>query len=171
MASPLNRQVLILNRSYEPLSVISARKAVVLLYLGKVEIIEERPGMLIRSISAAYPFPSIVRLLRFARFHRRKIVLSRKNVIKRDGGRCQYCGASNKPLTVDHVIPKKLGGQDTWENLVCACVQCNNRKGDRTPEQANMPLARQPRRPNHILFIHQNIVHMDERWKPYLFLS
>ena len=83
MASPLNRQVLILNRSYEPLSLISARKAVVLLYLGKVEVIENRPEMVIRSISTSYPFPSIVRVLKFARVHRRKVVLSRKNIIKR----------------------------------------------------------------------------------------
>lgn len=168
---PLNRQVLILNRSYEPLSVISARKAVLLMYLGKVEMIEDHPELSIRSISASFPFPSIVRLLRFARIHRRNIILSRKNIIKRDGGKCQYCGAGNRPLTVDHVIPKKHGGQDLWENLVCACVNCNNKKGDRTPEKANMTLLKQPRKPTHILFIHQNIVKMDERWKPYLFLS
>ncbi|MCA9741129.1 HNH endonuclease [candidate division KSB1 bacterium] len=167
----LNRQVLVLNRSYEPLGLVSARKAVLLIFLGKVEIIENQPDMFIHSISAAYPLPSILRLLQFAKVHRRKIILSRKNIIKRDNGKCQYCGSSSKPLTVDHVIPKRRGGPDSWENLVCACVSCNNRKGDHTPEQAKMPLLKQPRKPNHVIFIHQNIVKMDERWKPYLFLS
>jgi 5-methylcytosine-specific restriction endonuclease McrA len=63
------------------------------------------------------------------------------------------------------------GGEDTWENLVCACVQCNNRKGDRTPEEAGMPLRRCPRRPNHVTFIRHVVGTLDERWKPYLFLN
>lgn len=171
MSSLLNRQVLILNRSYEPMNLISARKAVLLMYLGKVEIIETVQQLQIRSISMSLPMPSIVRLVKYTKVHRRTIVLSRKNVIKRDGGRCQYCGTRHAPLTVDHVVPRKQGGADAWENLVCACVVCNNKKGDRTPEQARMPLLRKPKRPNHVIFIHQNIVNMDERWKPYLFLS
>jgi 5-methylcytosine-specific restriction endonuclease McrA len=99
------------------------------------------------------------------------VVLSRKNIIKRDNGRCQYCGSPHKPLTVDHVLPKNRGGEDSWENLVCACVSCNNRKGNRTPDEARMPLFRKPQRPTHIFFMQHFVGVVDERWKPYLFMN
>lgn len=167
----LNRKVLIVNQNYEPLCVVNARKAMILIYLGKAEIIEQYPSLYIHSISRAFPYPSIVRLVAFVRVPRRGVVLSRKNILKRDNHRCQYCGARNRPLTVDHVLPKVRGGKDSWENLVCACVACNNRKGNRTPEEANMSLMRQPKRPSYLFFIYQSIQRIDERWKPYLYLS
>ena len=170
MAS-LKRNVLILNQNYEPMSVISARKAVILMYLGKVEIIERHPFWEIRSVSRSFPFPSIVRLVSYIHVPRKRVVLSRKNIIKRDSARCQYCGSHQKPLTVDHVLPKNRGGEDSWENLVCACVTCNNRKGNRTPEEARMPLLRRPQRPSHLIFIQHFIGVVDERWKPYLFMN
>lgn len=170
MAS-LNRNVLIVNQNYEPMSVISAKKAVVLIYLGKAEIIERHPRLEIRSVRLAMPFPSIVRLISFVSIPRKRVVLSRKNIIKRDSGRCQYCGASQKPLTVDHVLPKNRGGEESWENLVCACVWCNNRKGNRMPEEARMPLLRKPQRPNYIFFMQHFVGVVDERWKPYLFMN
>ncbi len=170
MAS-LNRNVLIVNQNYEPMSVISAKKAVVLIYLGKAEIIERHPRLEVRSVRLAMPFPSIVRLVSFVSIPRKRVVLSRKNIIKRDSGRCQYCGSLQKPLTVDHVLPKNRGGEDSWENLVCACVWCNNRKGNRTPEEARMPLMRKPQRPNHIFFMQHFVGVVDERWKPYLFMN
>jgi 5-methylcytosine-specific restriction endonuclease McrA len=74
-------------------------------------------------------------------------------------------------LTVDHLLPVSRGGEDTWENLVAACVECNNRKGDRTPEEARMSLPRHPIRPNHVTFIRHYVGVLDERWKPYLFLN
>jgi 5-methylcytosine-specific restriction endonuclease McrA len=85
--------------------------------------------------------------------------------------RCQYCGFNHGPFTIDHVIPKRSGGLDTWENLVCACISCNNKKGDRTPEQANMPLLKTPRRPSHLFFIQSFLGHPDDSWKPYLFMN
>ena len=97
-------------------------------------------------------------------------MLSRKNVLRRDRHRCQYC-RSNDRLTIDHVIPKSRGGKDTWENLVAACVPCNNRKGSRTPEEAGMPLLRKPFRPSHVMFIRDYIGRLDDKWKPYLFLA
>lgn len=166
----MNAKVLILNQNYEPMSVVNARKAVVLLYLGKAELIEAKDGQLVRSVSLAMPFPSIVRLSVFVRVPYKRIILSRKNILRRDGHRCQYCGRSDIPLTVDHVLPLSRSGEETWENLVCACVQCNNRKGDRTPEEAFMHLRRVPTRPNHVTFIRQFVGTLDERWKPYLFL-
>ena len=152
------------------MSVINAKKAIVLLYLGKAELIEAHTGLRIRSVSASMPFPSIVRLSMYVRVPFKKIILSRKNILRRDGHRCQYCGRSDLSLTIDHVLPLSRGGEDAWENLVCACVQCNNRKGDRTPDESSMPLRRKPMRPNHVTFIRHVMGSLDERWKPYLFL-
>ncbi|RME00819.1 MAG: HNH endonuclease [Calditrichaeota bacterium] len=171
MSYSLNRKVLILNQNYEPIGVVNARKAIILMYLGKAELIERHPHLSVRTISRAYPYPSIVRLIAFVRLPRRGVILSRKNILKRDGFRCQYCGQRNRPLTVDHVIPKMRGGVDSWENLVCACVVCNNKKGNRTPEEAKMPLLRTPKKPSYLFFIYHTIGTIDDRWKPYLFLS
>ncbi|MGH8004239.1 MAG: HNH endonuclease, partial [Limisphaerales bacterium] len=101
----------------------------------------------------------------------KRILLTRKNVIKRDGHACQYCGGAHGEMTVDHVVPKIYGGADSWENLVCACTRCNNLKGDKTPEQAGFPLLRRPRRPNQITFIQQFVGISDTRWRQYLFLD
>ncbi len=152
------------------MSVINVRKAIILLYLGKAELIEANLGREIRSVSAAMPFPSIVRLSMYVRIPYKKIILSRKNILRRDGHRCQYCGRTDMTLTVDHVFPSSRGGEDTWENLVCACVGCNNRKGDKTPDESRMLLNRTPMRPNHVTFIRHFVGSLDERWKPYLFL-
>ncbi len=104
------------------------------------------------------------------RVHYKRVMLSRKNILRRDNHKCQYCGRSDLPLTIDHVIPKSKGGQDTWENLVAACIKCNNKKGDRTFEEANMQLIRKPFRPSHIMFLKNFVGQVDERWKPYLYL-
>jgi 5-methylcytosine-specific restriction endonuclease McrA len=166
----MNAKVLILNQNYEPMSIINVRKAIVLLYLGKAELIEANDSLRVRSVSVTMPFPSIVRLGVYIRVPYKKIILSRKNILRRDAHKCQYCGRSDLTLTVDHVIPISRGGEDTWENLVCACVTCNNKKGDRTPEEALMPLRRKPMRPNHVTFIRHFVGSLDERWKPYLFM-
>jgi len=167
----INRKVLVLNHNYEPLSVCNVKKAVVLLYLGKAELIAALDGKLLHSVSRTMPFPSIVRLSVYVRVPFKKIVLSRKNILRRDGHRCQYCGRSDIPLTVDHVIPRARGGTDIWENLVSACVRCNNKKGDRTPGEAHMPLLRKPIRPNHVMFIRDFVGKVDDHWKPYLFMN
>jgi 5-methylcytosine-specific restriction endonuclease McrA len=167
----LSKDVLVLNQNFEPLSVCSVKRAVILVYLGKAEIIERYDGQTIRSISWSIPVPSIVRLDFYVKVPHKSIVLSRKNVIKRDGHKCQYCGSTEGPMTVDHVIPKIYGGKDSWDNLVCACMKCNNIKGNRTPEQAGSKLQRQPRKPNHITFIQQFVGIADNRWKQYLFLD
>jgi 5-methylcytosine-specific restriction endonuclease McrA len=167
----VNRKVLVLNHNYEPLSVCNVKKAVILLYLGKAELIAALDGKLLRSVSMAMPFPSIVRLSIYVRVPFKKIVLSRKNILRRDGHRCQYCGRSDVGLTVDHVTPRARGGEDAWENLVCACVKCNNKKGDRTPAEAQMPLPRKPIRPNHVMFIRDFVGTVDDCWKPYLFMN
>ena len=166
----LHSQVLVLNQNYEPMTITNAKKAIILIYLGKAEIIEKNEAY-IHSISTSYPLPSIVRLTRYINVPRKRIILSRKNIIKRDSHTCQYCGARFGPVTIDHVIPKVRGGEDTWENLVCACVKCNNKKGNRLLEEVGMVLARKPQRPNYIFFIRYFIGKIDNRWKPYLYMK
>jgi len=166
----LNQSVLLLNQNYEPLSVCNVKKAVILLYLGKAEMIETNHG-LIRSVSHTMPIPSVIRLIHYIRAPRKRIVLNRKNLLIRDNYTCQYCGRRTYPLTIDHVIPKQFGGKDTWENLVVACLACNNKKANRTPEQAGMRLIKKPQKPNHFFYFQHFIGVKDEKWKPYLFLD
>ncbi len=166
----LNNRVLVLNQNYEPMSVCSAKRAIILLYLEKAEIIEKNHEM-IHSINSAIPLPSVVRLARFVHVPRKRILLNRKNIIKRDNHQCQYCGTRSGPVTVDHIIPKDRGGEDTWENLVCACVKCNTKKRNRTPQEAGMKLLRRPRKPGYLFFIQHLVGIPDERWKQYLFLT
>lgn len=166
----LNAKVLLLNQNYEPLTVVSARKAIVLEFAEKVEVVERRERW-VHSQHLRYPVPSIVRLRRFIHIPHKRVELTRRNIMRRDGFRCQYCNSSKGPFTIDHVLPKTRGGADTWENLVCACVECNSRKGSRTPEQANLRIAKQPRRPSHLFFIQHFIGIQEEGWKPYLFMN
>ena len=167
----LSRNVLVLNQNYEPLSVCTVKRAVILIYLGKAEIIEKHDGNRVHSVSWSLPVPSVVRLGFYIRIPHKRILLTRKNILKRDSYTCQYCGENDSQMTVDHVIPKIYGGQDSWENLVCACIRCNNVKGNRTLEQAEMKLLKRPKRPNHITFIQQFVGISDNRWKQYLFLE
>ncbi len=162
---------MVLNQSYEPLTICNLRKAIVLIYLGKAETVINDERKSLHSISTTYPWPSIIRISKFVRVPYKKVVLTRKNILRRDGFKCVYCGRSDIPLTIDHIIPKARGGDDTWENLVSACTICNNKKGDRTPDEAKMRLMFQPFKPSHIVFIKNVVGRLDERWKPYLYLS
>nr|WP_245846122.1 HNH endonuclease [Longibacter salinarum] len=162
--------VLVLNQDYSALTVCSVQRAVILMHLQKVHLVEAVPDQYIRSPNLRYPSPSIVRLKQYASVPYKRVMLSRKNIIKRDRSTCQYCG-SRDDLTIDHVLPKSRGGRDTWENLVTACVSCNNAKGDRTPEEVGMELDRDPFRPSYVMFIRDFVGSVDDTWKPYLFLS
>ena len=101
----------------------------------------------------------------------KEVELTRKNIIKRDANKCQYCGKKSIELTIDHIIPKSRGGSDSWENLITACVRCNNRKGNQTPDEAGIRLLSRPRKPNHIIFLKQNIANLEESWRPFLFMD
>jgi len=145
----LFEQVLLLNASFEPLNVINWKRAVKLVFMEKVEVVEESDRV-IRSVSESMRIPSIVRLVRFVRFRRREARFSRRNVYARDHYRCQYCNTRFpvSELTCDHVIPRSRGGGTSWTNIVTCCVQCNRRKGGRTPEEAGLHLLRRPVRPS-----------------------
>jgi 5-methylcytosine-specific restriction endonuclease McrA len=164
-------KVLVLNASYEPLSICDARNAVLLLFCGKAMMVASHPEHRIRTVTESYPLPSIVRLTVFVQVEYRSTALSRKNLFRRDGFRCQYCGGKEAELTLDHVIPKSRGGEESWENLVTACKPCNSKKGNRTPAEAGMTLLKKPSRPSHITLMRQHYLPVSDEWKPYLFMS
>ncbi|MEM1093022.1 MAG: HNH endonuclease [Bacteroidota bacterium] len=166
----MSGHVLVLNQDYRALTICSVERAVILVHLQKAEVVEAYKDRVLRSPSTTFPWPSIVRIKQYVRVPYKRILLSRKNVLRRDRFRCQYCGHRDD-LTIDHVMPRSRGGRDTWENLVAACVKCNSRKGNKTPEEALMPLLRKPFRPSHVMFIRDFIGAIDETWKPYLFLA
>ena len=157
-----------LNASYEPLNVCSVRRAHVLVFKGKAEVIEEL-GVPLHSASSTFPWPHVIRLITYVRVPRavqRKI--SRRALFARDGWRCVYCGNGAGRLTLDHVVPRSRGGESVWENVVTACAPCNHRKGSRTLEEARMELLRVPKAPAPVLFIHLAAARIPMGWQPYL---
>ncbi len=140
------RQVLVLNASYEPINVITARRAMVLIAKGAA-IVQEASKHFLCTPKMRFALPSVIRLLSYRRVPRYTRAVSRKSIMLRDGHRCQYCLRHLLPgkLTLDHVIPKSRGGQSTWENLVASCYPCNNKKSDKTPDEAGLHLAAKPR--------------------------
>jgi 5-methylcytosine-specific restriction endonuclease McrA len=162
------QQVLVLNASYEPLNVTTVRRAHVLVFKGKAEVIEELEEPL-RSSTDTYPRPHVIRLVQYVRVPRtlqRKI--SRRALFARDGWRCVYCGDTGGRLTLDHVVPRSRGGESVWENVVTSCAPCNMRKGNRLPEEVSMSLRAAPRPPAPVLFIHLATPRIPNRWQPYL---
>ena len=146
--------VLVLNASYEPLNVVSVRRAVVLLLLEKAQLIEAAEAHL-RAERFSIPRPTVIRLVAYVKVpYGLRMPLSRRGVLARDQYTCQYCGArpGRSALTLDHVVPRARGGQRTWQNLVAACGPCNRRKGDRSPSEAGLRLARTPRAPRYVAF-------------------
>jgi 5-methylcytosine-specific restriction endonuclease McrA len=162
------QQVLVLNASYEPLNVCSVRRAYVLVFKGKAEVVEELDEPL-RSATDTYAWPHVIRLLTYVRVPRtiqRKI--SRRALFARDGWRCVYCGETGGRLTLDHVVPRSKGGDSVWENVVTSCAPCNLRKGDRLLHEVSMTLHAQPRPPAPVLFIRLAAHTIPTRWQPYL---
>ncbi|HEX3467136.1 MAG TPA: HNH endonuclease [Candidatus Elarobacter sp.] len=163
--------VLLLNSTYEPLGVVRLERAVRLLFQRKAEVVAD-DGRLVRSPTFAFPLPSIVRLLYYVARRRKKVALTKKNVLLRDDYRCTYCSARGNAgdMTVDHVVPRSRGGSSTWENLVACCTTCNGRKRDRTPDEARMPLRRLPREPHFIPWIVVRRHTLPGEWIKYLTL-
>ncbi|MCZ6493856.1 MAG: HNH endonuclease [Planctomycetota bacterium] len=171
----LNEKVLVLNRLYAAIRVISARRAFIMLCKQAAEVIAVEDGQYVnydfeswtqiaelqrefepdahawvRTPRIHIAVPKIIRLFGYDRLPRQEVKLNRRNLYARDGSRCQYCGGQfpTRELTIDHVTPRVLGGQHSWTNLVCACVTCNAKKGGRTPKLAGLKLIRNPVRPN-----------------------
>ena len=165
------QQVLVLNASYEPLNVCSVRRAHVLVWKGKAEVIEELP-LRLHAASDTYPWPHVIRLVRYVRVPRAlKRTISRRVLFARDSWQCVYCGTAGGRLTLDHVVPRSRGGESSWENVVTSCSPCNLRKGDRLLEEAAMTLPVPPRPPAPVLFIRLAAPEIPQRWLIYLGLE
>lgn len=140
---------MVLNASYEPLKIVTWQKAIILWFQGKVEILEHHNAFA-SSVSQKFQLPSIIRLKSYVRIRNQNVVrFCRENIYKRDRHTCQYCEEifSPKELTLDHVLPVSKGGQKSWTNIVTACRDCNQKKGNKTPREAEMPLVSRPSEP------------------------
>lgn len=162
--------VLVLNQDYRAIGVCNVQRAITLVLLSKADLISENDTRKVRTSRQVFPWPSVIRLKRYVHIPYRHVILSRRNILRRDGSKCQYCGSAHA-VTIDHILPRSRGGKDTWENLVAACISCNNRKGNRTPEEANMVLHQKPYRPSHVMFIRDYVGYVEDTWKPYLYLA
>jgi 5-methylcytosine-specific restriction endonuclease McrA len=165
----LQYAVLVLNASYEPINVCSTRRALKLIFKGAA-MVEEQSERRLRTAQGSLPLPAVIRLLSYRHVPRPTSAVSRRGVLIRDGFSCQYCQTNLPParLTLDHVVPRSRGGRSTWENLVSCCYPCNNRKGNRTPGEAHMPLVRPPKAFG-ALARHRQAGHGNELWNKYLF--
>jgi 5-methylcytosine-specific restriction endonuclease McrA len=172
--STLSHNVLVLNRDYLALRVVNVKRAICLLFKNLAEVIHIEDGLYLsydfsdwcelsvlkrefepdahdwlRTVRFDIAVPRIIRLSLYDRLPKQDVKFNRRNIYARDGNRCQYCGKKfpTTELSLDHVVPRSLGGKSTWDNIVCACLRCNIRKGGRTPDHAGMKLITQPRRP------------------------
>jgi len=187
MASALDNSVLVLNRNYMAVHVTTVKRAFCLLFKEAAEVItfddsntmssydiqdwmelsalrrefgeDDDDGEYVRTVSLAIRVPRIVRLLFYDRLPRQEVKFNRRNIFARDGNVCQYCGRRRptSELSLDHVVPRSMGGQATWQNIVCCCTECNAKKGGRTPAQAHMRLIQKPYRPRRSPLLHVKI--------------
>lgn len=162
--------VLVLNASFEPLNVVSVRRAVILLLKDKAELVEAVEAVL-RAEHVSVRTPSVIRLVSYVRIpYRMRIPVSRRGVLARDRFMCQYCGLTpgRNALTIDHVVPRSRGGPKRWENLVAACARCNRRKGGRSPDEAGMKLLAMPHSPRYVALAFVSHDGGPDGWRKYL---
>jgi len=138
-------KVLVLNSDYTPINVTTVIRGFVLVSKGKAEILKSSDNPIIAGYQT-FVRPVIIRLLNYVRYRVKNLKINRNRVFKRDNHQCVYCG-SKRSLTIDHVVPKSKGGNNSWANLVTCCSPCNRKKGDKTPEEANMKLQIRPYEP------------------------
>lgn len=194
-ASVLDGSVLVLNRFYMAVHVISVRRSLVLLYRDLAEVIDVENGQyfnynfeswielamlaeaegsdedMIRSVSFAVRVPRVLRLLAYDKIPKQTLRFNRRNLFARDNNQCQYCGKVYplSQLSFDHVVPKSRGGATSWDNVVCCCLACNGRKGDRQPEEAGLKLIRKPARPKQNPLLSQKLSNPKyESWKSFI---
>jgi 5-methylcytosine-specific restriction endonuclease McrA len=160
-------RTLVLNAGYEPLAVVSFKRALVLVLGGKAAIVESDPDHPVLGISEAWDRPSVIVLRRYVKIPSgRNVPVSRRGVLRRDGQRCAYCSAT--ATTIDHVMPRSRGGADSWENLVACCLKCNNIKGDRTPQEMGWSLRTVPRAPHGTAWLVRGVERAQPQWEEYL---
>lgn len=178
MQSALNENVLVLNRLWQAVNVCTAKRALCLLFQGHAQVVQSAGNdyrtfdfegwrdwsldspddAVVQTISLKIRIPKVILLMFFDRIPRKEVKFSRHNVFERDNHQCQYCGRhmERRDLNLDHVLPRDRGGVASWENIVCSCIACNTRKGNRTPREASMKLLRLPRKP---------------KWRPFIAIS
>lgn len=183
----LDQPTLVLNRSWSPINITSVRRAISLAYRGLANIISpetyeaydfeswsdlsvrnEEPC--IRTVTLRIRVPEVIVLQCYDSFPRKKIAFSRKNIYKRDNHTCQYCGrkASSEELSIDHVVPRSLGGESQWANCVLACLKCNVKKGNRTLEKAGMSLIRKPSKPKWAPYLTFTLGTIKQSWEKFI---
>jgi 5-methylcytosine-specific restriction endonuclease McrA len=161
-------QVLVLNANFEPINVCNTRRAIGLILSGKAALIANGRGY-IHTISQNYPRPSVIRLENMVHRERPRVKLSRREVFRRDGFTCQYCGRHASNLTIDHVLPRHLGGMHVWTNVVTACATCNHQKGGRRLEEVHMALAHLPKEPpSNAHYIFGRHLSENREWEPFI---
>jgi len=160
-------RTLVLNAGYEPLAVVSFKRAIVLVLDGKASIIASDDEHPVLSATGVWERPSVILLRRYVRIpNGRAVPVSRRGVLRRDAQRCGYCGMSAS--TIDHVIPRSRGGADSWENLVACCLRCNNMKGDRTPQEMGWSLRLTPRPPHGTAWLVRGVERLQPQWEEFL---
>lgn len=195
--SSLDASVLVLNKMYMAIHIISVRRAFILLCKDLAEVVSHEEGQFatydfaswrevsefrarhfrqrdddwVRTVNTEIQAPRIIRLLHYERLPKQTVKFNRRNIFARDNNQCQYCGRKfpTSELSLDHVVPRSQGGQSTWENIVCACLECNVRKGGRTPREAHLTLIRKPERPKRSPLLNLKLSNRKyESWKTFL---
>jgi len=191
----LEQPVLVLNRLWQAVNTCSVRRAFTLLYQGHAQVVAqddsnnflthdfqswqdlsslEPEKEMIKTISLSVRIPRVIVLLLFDRLPKKEVKFTRHNVFERDSNTCQYCGIvfDRTDLNLDHVLPREKGGLTTWENIVCSCIPCNTKKGNRLPHQVGMQLIRKPKRPKWRPFVNISVsTHYHDSWKHFLDLA
>ena len=192
MQSVLDTPVLVLNRLWQAVNTCSARRAFTLLYQGHAQVVSAEGGQgflthdfqswqdfsrsnpdpeMAKTVSLRIRVPRVIVLLLFERLPKKEVKFTRHNVFERDNNTCQYCNKvfSREMLNLDHIMPRDRGGQTNWENIVCSCIPCNTRKGNRLPHEAGMSLIRKPKRPRWRPFVNISVSsHPHESWRHFL---
>jgi len=167
----IKRNVLVLNQTYEPLHICDVKRAIVLILEEKATLVKSFNHQMLRTVREQFAIPSVIRIHKYVKVGHWEAVLNKANIFRRDNFTCQYCGAQDVPLTIDHIIPKVRGGRDTWTNLVTACIDCNNKKGNHTLAEAGMVLHTKPIKPHKIHTLQRFAESPINEWRPYLFLE
>ncbi len=195
MVALLNQQVLVLNRLWQAVNICTVKRALILLFQGHAQVVVNGPDgsfrtydfkewrdfserdpspECVRTVSFRIRVPRIILLLVYDRLPKKEVKFTRHNIFERDKNTCQYCGRvfQRQDLNLDHVIPRDRGGPTTWENVVCSCLECNARKGNRTPQEAGMRLIRKPKRPKWRPFVQINLnLYQHDSWKHFIDLA
>jgi len=160
--------VLVLNANFEPLNVCGTRRAICLILMEKANLVVNGRGV-IHSVNHSFPRPSIIRLEAMIKKPRPRVKLTKKEIFRRDKFTCQYCGNKKKNLTIDHIIPRHMGGEHNWTNVITACANCNHKKGGRKLSDAGMHLRIKPYEPSSsAMYLFQNFLPNNEEWEQFL---